>query len=73
MYDLYVILQYLPCKVKEFTKKNSVEDCYTIVLNSRISSEEQNCAYLHEMQHITKNDFSKEDSVDAIEFEAHEK
>ena len=73
MYDSHILFEDLPCRIKGFTKKDSLEDYYIIVLNARISVEEQRCAYLHEMQHIQNKDFSKVCCADSIELEAHRK
>lgn len=43
---------------------------YTILINAKLSSDEQKDAYNHAMYHIENNDFEKYD-VQQIEFEAH--
>ena len=70
MDDSHVLFQDLPCRIKGFTQRNYEDGHYTIVLNSRISVEEQQCAYLHEIQHIINKDFAK-NSANKIEFAAH--
>lgn len=48
------------------------EDFYTVVLNSRLSREEQRETYLHETRHLDANDFDNvEVSVDTIEYLRH--
>ena len=43
---------------------------YTILLNSRLTRETLEKAYLHALEHIQNGDFEKED-VDEIEWHAH--
>lgn len=43
---------------------------YTILINAKLSSEDQQKAYDHAMYHITHNDFEK-DNVQEIEEDAH--
>lgn len=61
----------LPCHIKGLTTKNE-DDSYTIFLNSRLSCEQQKKSYLHELQHIYNDDFSKE-NVSIIELNARKK
>ena len=49
----------LPYKVSGFIMYDSADDYYTIVLNSRLSYEENRKTFEHELQHIINNDFSK--------------
>jgi hypothetical protein len=60
----------LPTSIKGMTIRSfdSEGDFYTIVLNSRLSKEQQQSAYEHEMEHINNDDFYLRDcSVDQIE------
>lgn len=66
-----VILMGLPCKIKAVTTRNE-DGSYTIVMNSRLSYEQQRKSYLHELKHIYNNDFSKE-NVNIIECDARKK
>lgn len=59
----------MDCAIPEQVIKNN-DDSYTIILNSRLSSERQFEAYLHAIKHITGNDFNKNDA-DRIEFDSH--
>lgn len=43
---------------------------YTILINAKLSAEEQRDAYQHALYHIEHNDFEKPD-VQKIEYEAH--
>lgn len=66
--DYKVIYQDMPTRIKAFTKKDG--DFYTIVLNSRLSRQQQEKSFDHEYAHIQGNDFSGT-SADAIETERH--
>lgn len=55
-YNVNVIFRDLP--VPEMTCKNA-DDSYTIFINARLSSEEQNKMFVHAVKHITQNDFEK--------------
>ncbi len=46
------------------------DDSYTIFIDANLSEEKQKKVFLHEMKHICRNDFEKDD-VQAIEYEAH--
>ena len=59
----------LPCRIKAVSTKNE-DDSYTIILNSRLSHEQQIKSYKHELKHIKNGDFDKE-NVDIIEYIAH--
>ena len=51
------------------------KDSYLILINSRLSEEEQKDAFLHELYHIEHHHFDFEEggrAVDQIELEAHE-
>jgi len=56
----------LPCGVKGLSKANS-DGTYTIILNSRLTYEQLQQTYLHEMEHIKRDDFHSTLTVDAIE------
>lgn len=57
----------LPCSVKGLVKANT-DGSYTILLNSRLSFEQLQRTYIHEMRHIKEDDFHSELNVDVIEF-----
>lgn len=60
-----VIYVNLPCSVRGFVVNNC--GFYTIVLNSRLSMEENRKTYKHELEHIINDDFNKFDAIDIIE------
>lgn len=63
-----VVYADLPPKVKAFTVCQ--DGYYTIVLNQNLSKAQNQISYLHELDHIIKDDFNKED-IQKIEHEAH--
>lgn len=65
------VLKDLPATIKAYTVL-CPDGTYTIVLNSRLSHEQQLEAYKHELKHIMDNDFDIENGdADAIEQYAH--
>jgi len=73
MDNVNVIYCDLPPKVKGMVVKTfDEEECYTIVLNSRLSAEQNRETYEHEMKHLKARDFDEIDkSVDEIEYVRH--
>lgn len=69
MPDINVVLMDNPFGVKGSVNKN-LDDSYTIIINANLSAEQQKEVYLHELQHIIGEDFSKED-INKIETSAH--
>ena len=63
----------LPCKIKGFAVYNSIEDFYTIVLNSRLSHAQNIKTYIHELEHISNGDFNSNLSVGTLETLAHQR
>ena len=68
--DVNIILLNLPVKEKEAVTENE-DGSFTIIINSRLSNDEQFKAYRHAMRHIENDDFQK-DNVQTIETIAHE-
>ena len=66
---VYTHLLPLPMRVKGYTVL--MEDTYTIVINSNLSDQARLEAYRHEIDHIRKDDFHRNDSVNDIERGAH--
>jgi hypothetical protein len=70
-YDINVQMMDLKSsKIKETVTEND-DGSYTIFLNSRFTQEQLKDAYIHAIGHITRDDFNKHNSADAIEFYAH--
>lgn len=61
----------LPYKIRGFAVYNTCEDFYTIVLNSRLSYAQNIKTYLHELEHITNDDFNSKLTVNELETLAH--
>lgn len=57
-------------KIKEMVVPNS-DDSYTIFIESTLSREEQQKAFLHAMAHICNHDFEKKSPADILEIRAH--
>lgn len=69
MDNVRVIFMDMPVKMKGYTILK--DDFYTIVLNSKCSTEQNRLSYYHELWHIKNGDCEKKCSVDLIEFNAH--
>ena len=67
--DVNVAYLDLPVWVHGFVRQNGDCTC-TIVLNSRDSRERNRQAYLHELEHLQRDDFQRDD-VSGIETAAH--
>ena len=65
------IFQNLPYKIKGFAVYNSNDDYYTIVLNSRLSHDQNLKTYIHELKHINNNDFYSELTATKLETLTH--
>lgn len=66
-----VILADMPTRIRSYVVRCN-GDTYTIVLNSKLSYEQNVVSYKHELQHIANNDFNKTNNVNFIEIHAHE-
>lgn len=65
-----VVFVYLPSKVRGTHTKND-DGSYTVFLNSVLTFECQQEAYLHEISHIIKNDLYSDEEADVIESLTH--
>ena len=65
-----VMLLDLPTTVYSFVRQNP-NGSYTIVINARLSAEDQMRHYRHEVDHIENHDFEKDMTADEIEVMAH--
>lgn len=70
MDNINVNLYDMPAAVRSFVVEN-VDQSYTIVLNSRLTHEQNLISYQHELNHILNGDYDKQCSVDYIELYAH--
>ena len=69
-----VILLYkdLPYSVSALTHEND-DGSYTTIVNSRLTHKRQINAVLHELQHISVDDFTREEHANLIESLTHQK
>lgn len=67
--NIKTVLYDLPQGIKGYTLHK--DGFYTIVLNSKLSHEQNKKTYLHEMFHIENGDFDNTNSVGLIELYAH--
>lgn len=67
--DIHTILADMPGSIRAYTCFKG--DTYTIMINSRLSYEEQIAAYQHELRHIMGSDYCKDIDADRIEIYAH--
>ena len=70
--DVNTMLVDLPGTIKAFVAKDT-DDFYTIYLNSRLSHEQNVVSFIHEMEHIEKDDFYSDLTADQIERVRHGK
>lgn len=70
MENVFVKLIELPYSIRSYVVLNK-DQTYTIVLNSRLSHEQNLISYQHEIDHIKNGDYEKKCSVDWIEINAH--
>lgn len=66
-----IVYKNLPVKIKGFAMHDAVDDFYTIVLNSRHSSNLLEKTFEHELKHIVKDDFILSKDVNLIETNTH--
>ena len=73
MLNTYVIYADLPPTVKGMLVRTfDGEECYTVVINSRLNTEQRLAAYKHELEHYRARDFEAVDTpVDDIECVRH--
>ena len=70
--EVNTMLVDLPGTIKAFVAKDT-DDFYTIYLNSRLSHEQNVVSFIHEMEHIEKDDFYSDLTADQIERVRHGK
>ena len=67
---IQILLEDLPTRIRAFSRLNA-DSGYTIVINARMSYEQQLKSYEHELQHIKGNDFYKDIDAGTIEYLRH--
>ena len=65
---IYLVLKEMPKKIKSCLEYS--EGAFTIALNCNLCFVDQTNGFMHELEHILRNDFEK-DNIDAIEYLAH--
>lgn len=68
--NIRTILVDMPLSVKGYTVADS-EGFYTIVLNQKLTREQNLLTYVHELGHIKNGDFDSLETVEIIEMLAH--
>lgn len=68
--DVKTLLCDMPTAIKAYTI--SKDGYYTIVLNSRLSREQNLISYRHEISHIINGDFQNRNNAGLIELFAHQ-
>ncbi len=68
--EIFTYYTNMPTTIRSFVVSNN-DMTFTIMLNARISSEQQLKAYKHELRHIQNGDYDKLCSADLIELNAH--
>jgi hypothetical protein len=70
MDNVFVSYVDLPATIRSFVVSND-DSTYTIILNSKLSHEQNLISYIHELEHIKRGDYDKKCSADLIEINAH--
>lgn len=70
MDDINVLYADMPTTIRSYVVNNK-DMSYTIILNSRLSHEQNVVSYQHELNHIFNGDYDKKCNVDMIEVNAH--
>lgn len=70
MKDINVLYANMPTSIRSYVVSNA-DMTYTIVLNCRLSREQNIISYEHELRHIHNDDYNKKCSIDMIEINAH--
>lgn len=68
--DVNCIFVDMPTSIKAYTISNK-DDSYTVVLNSKLTREQNMISYHHEMKHIENGDYEKKADVGLLELFAH--
>ena len=70
MNEVNVLYANMPPAIHSYVVSN-VDMSYTIVLNCRLSYEQNLISYKHELEHISNGDYDKKCNVDMIEINTH--
>lgn len=67
--DIKIIYLDMPSRIKGFVLKHDTAS-YTIVINPKLTHDQQKAVYLHELSHIINDDFECDD-IDMLEYVRH--
>lgn len=70
MNDINVLYADMPPTIRSYVVSNA-DMSYTIVLNGRLTREQNLVSYKHELDHISNGDYDRKCGVDFIEINAH--
>lgn len=70
MKDINILYANMPTSIRSYVVSNA-DMTYTIVLNCRLSHEQNILSYSHELGHIRNGDYDKKCGIDIIEINAH--
>lgn len=70
MNDINVLYANMPPTIRSYVVSNA-DMSYTIVLNGRLTREQNLISYKHELEHISNGDYDKKCGIDMIEINAH--
>jgi len=62
----------MPFGLHSYVIRDSEDDSYTIVLNSKLCYEQNLISYEHELRHIKDGDYERKCKTDMIEIMRHE-
>lgn len=62
----------MPERIKGYCREDENGD-YTVILNSRLSYEENLITYMHELKHELNGDFESLNGIDEIEANSHKR
>ena len=65
-----VVYADMPTRIRSYVVANA-DTSYTIILNSKLSHEQNLKSYYHEIEHIKNGDYDKKCSADLIEIASH--
>ena len=69
--NIFVHYLNMPTSVKSNVTHNE-DGSYSIFINARLSQNQQANAYMHELEHILKDDFNRRhETVDRLEYYTH--
>lgn len=71
MDNINVLLKNMPTTIRAYTVANT-DGSYTVIINAKLSTEQQRLSYYHECSHIINGDYDKKLDVGLLEIYAHQ-